>query len=96
MILAKEIQIHIDNGSRFTYEADQIKLQRCLRNQLKSSAEAATILDQCRALQGIPKTDKEVKAECCKVWSRLFFSSLLLSLMFNAIDTGSDIMIMIR
>jgi len=46
--------------------------------------------------QGIPKTERELKAERGKVWSRLFFASLLLSLLFNAIDTGSDILIMIR
>ena len=69
---------------------------RCLRSQLKSSAEAAIILEQSRALQGIPKTQQELKAERGKVWSRLFFASLLLSLLFNAIDTGSDILIMIR
>ena len=94
LILGKEVQIHIE--SPLTHEADQIKLQRCLRTQLKTSAEAATILDQSRALQGIPKTDKELEAEKGKVWSRLFFASLLVSLVFNAIDTGSDIMIMIR
>eukprot|EP00095_Tigriopus_kingsejongensis_P008429 maker-scaffold1302_size49677-snap-gene-0.18 protein:Tk08429 transcript:maker-scaffold1302_size49677-snap-gene-0.18-mRNA-1 annotation:"hypothetical protein DAPPUDRAFT_43071" len=94
LILQKEIQIHCE--SDLTHEADQLKLQRCLRDQLKSSAEAAIILDQVRALQGIPKTERELKAEKCKVWSRLFFSSLLLSLVFNAIDTGSDILIMIR
>ena len=75
---------------------EQIKLQRCLRGQLKSSAEAAIILDQSRALQGIPKTEHELKMEKGKVWSRLFFASLLLMLIFNAIDTGSDILIVIR
>ena len=94
LILRKEIQIHC--VSDITHEADQLKLQRCLRSQLKSSAEAATILDQSRALQGIPKTERELKAEKGKVWSRLFFASLMLSLIFNAIDTGSDILIMIR
>ena len=34
--------------------------------------------------------------EKAKVWSRLFFASLLLSFLFNAIDTGSDILIMFR
>jgi len=43
---------------------------------------AAIILDQSRALQGIPKTERELKAEKGKVWSRLFFASLLLSLIF--------------
>jgi len=94
LILRKEIQIHC--LSDLTHEADQQKLQRCLRGQLKTSAEAATILDQSRALQGIPKTERELKAERGKVWARLFFASLLLSLLFNAIDTGSDILIMIR
>ncbi len=94
LILQKEIQIHCE--SELTHEADQLKLQRCLREQLKSSAEAAIILEQARALQGIPKTERELKAESGKVWSRLFFASLLLSLIFNAIDTGSDILIMIR
>ena len=94
LILGKEVQIHIE--SPLTHEADQIKLQRCLRTQLKTSAEAATILDQSRALQGIPKTEKELEAEKGKVWSRLFFASLLVSLVFNSIDTGSDILIMIR
>ena len=94
LILRKEIQIHC--VSDITHEADQLKLQRCLRDQLKSSAEAAIILEQSRALQGIPKTEKELKAESSKVWSKLFFSSLLLSLIFNAVDTGSDVLIMIR
>ena len=94
LILRKEIQIHIE--SRLTHEADQIKLQRCLRNQLKSSAEASIILEQVRALQGIPKSELELKMETCKVWSRLFFASLLLSLLFNLIDNGSDILIMFR
>ena len=94
LILRKEIQIHVE--SIITHEADQIKLQRCLRNQLKSSAEAAIILEQIRALQGIPKTEHEIKMEACKVWSRLFFSSLLLSLLFNIVDNGSDILIMFR
>ena len=39
---------------------------------------------------------EELSAERCKVWSRLFFASLLVSLLFNAIDTGSDVLIMIR
>ena len=94
LILRKEIQIHVE--SRLTHEADQIKLQRCLRGQLKSSAEAATVLEQVRALQGIPKTEHELKMETCKVWTRLFFASLLLSLLFNLVDNGSDILIMIR
>lgn len=94
LILRKEIQIHC--VSDITHEADQLKLQRCLRQQLKSSAEAAIILEQSRALQGIPKTDRELQAESTKVWSKLFFASLMLSLIFNAIDTGSDILIMIR
>lgn len=94
LILRKEIQIHC--VSEITHEADQLKLQRCLRTQLKSSSEAAIILEQSRALQGIPKTDNELKAERSKVWSKLFFASLLLSLVFNAIDTGSDILIMVR
>ena len=94
-ILRKEIKLHVNNGE-LLHVADQIKLQRCLRGQLKSSAEAAIILDQCRALQGMPKTDHELKMEKAKVWSRLFFASLLLMLLFNAIDTGSDILIVIR
>ncbi len=94
LILRKEIQIHCE--SELTHEADQLKLQRCLRSQLKSSAEAAIVLDQSRALQGIPKTEHELKMERWKVWSKLFFASLLLSLLFNAIDTGSDILIMFR
>ncbi|XP_040571622.1 uncharacterized protein [Lepeophtheirus salmonis] len=94
LILRTEIQVHC--VSDITHEADQLKLQRCLRGQLKSSAEAAIILEQSRALQGIPKTQRELKAERGKVWSRLFFASLLLSIIFNAIDTGSDVLIMIR
>ena len=43
LILRKEIQIHVQ--SDITHESDQLKLQRCLREQLKTSAEAATILD---------------------------------------------------
>ena len=96
LILGKEIQFHCTSASILFHEAKQIELQRCLRTQLKTSAEAATILDQSRALQGIPKTEKELEAEKGKVWSRLFFASLLVSLVFNAIDTGSDIMIMLR
>ena len=69
---------------------------RCLRKQLKSSAEAAIILEQSRAIQGIPKTQRELKAERGKVWTRLFFSTLFLSLIFNAIDIGSDTLILIR
>ncbi len=65
LILRKEIQIHC--VSDITHEADQQKLQRCLRDQLKSSAEAAIILEQARALQGIPKTERELKAERGKV-----------------------------
>ena len=95
LILRKEIQLHV-LGTDMTHVADQLKLQRCLRSQLKSSAEAAIILDQSRALQGIPKTETELKAERGKVWARLFFASLLLTLIFNAIDTGSDILIMFR
>jgi hypothetical protein len=94
LILRKEIEIHC--VSELTHESDQLKLQRCLRSQLKSSAEAAIINEQSRALQGIPKTARELKAEKGKIWSRLFFSTLFLSLIFNAIDTGSDILIMIR
>ena len=69
MILQKEIHVHC--VSEITHDADQLKLKRCLRGQLKSSAEAAMILDQSRALQGIPKTERELKAENGKVWSRL-------------------------
>ena len=50
LILRKEIQLHVCL-SGLTHEADQLKLQRCLRSQLKSSAEAAIILEQSRALQ---------------------------------------------
>ena len=82
--------------SELSHEADQLKLMRCLRGQLKSSAEAAIILEQSRAIQGIPKTTRELKAERGKVWSRLFFSTLFLSLIFNAIDIGSDTLILIR
>ena len=78
------------------HDADQLKLQRCLRGQLKSSAEAAVILEQSRAIQGIPKTARELKAERGKVWTRLFFSTLFLSLIFNAIDIGSDTLILVR
>ena len=94
-ILRKEIQLHVQNGMML-HVSDQIQLQRCLRGQLKSSAEAAIILEQSRALQGIPKTERELKTEKAKVWSRLFFASLLLMLLFNAIDTGSDILIVVR
>lgn len=88
-----------DGGNLFSelsHEADQLKLMRCLRRQLKSSAEAAIILEQSRAIQGIPKTTRELKAERGKVWTRLFFSTLFLSLIFNAIDIGSDTLILIR
>ena len=37
-----------------------------------------------------------LKAEKGKVWTRLFFSTLFLSLIFNAIDIGSDTLILIR
>ena len=95
-ILRKEIKLHVITDIEQFHVTEQINLQRCLRQQLKSSAEAAIILDQSRALQGIPKTDHELKMEKGKVWSRLFFASLLLMLIFNAIDTGSDILIVIR
>ena len=58
LILRKEIQLHVCL-SGLTHEADQLKLQRCLRSQLKSSAEAAIILEQSRALQ-VPRTHKGV------------------------------------
>jgi len=98
LILRKEIEIHCvaEEKDEDIHVANQLKLQRCLRDQLKSSSEAAIINEQCRALQGIPRTTRELKAEKGKVWSRLFFSTLFLSLIFNAIDTGSDILIMIR
>merc|ERR1719458_44007 len=95
LILRKEIEIHCNNGD-LAHESDQRTLQRCIRKQLKSSAEAAVILQQVRDLQGIPKTEKELKAEKGKVWARLFFSTLFLSLIFNAIDIGSDTLILIR
>mgnify|MGYP001227993765 FL=1 len=94
LVLRKEIEIHCI--SDLTHEPDQLKLMRCLRGQLKSSAEAAIILEQSRAIQGIPKTQRELKAEKGKVWTRLFFSTLFLSLIFNAIDIGSDTLILIR
>ena len=94
LILRKEIEIHCI--SELSHEADQLKLQRCLRGQLKSSAEAAMILEQSRAIQGIPKTARELKAERGKVWTKLFFSTLFLSLIFNAIDIGSDTLILLR
>jgi len=94
LILRKEIEIHCI--SELSHEADQLKLQRCLRGQLKSSAEAAIILEQSRAIQGIPKTLKELKAEKGKVWSKLFFATLFLSLIFNAVDIGSDTLILLR
>jgi len=94
LILRKEIEIHCI--SELSHEADQLMLMRCLREQLKSSAEAAIILEQSRAIQGIPKTTRELKAERGKVWTRLFFSTLFLSLIFNAIDIGSDTLILIR
>jgi len=94
LILRKEIEIHCI--SELSHEADQLKLQRCLRGQLKSSAEAAIILEQSRAIQGIPKTARELKAERGKVWSKLFFATLFLSLIFNAIDIGSDTLILLR
>jgi len=95
LILRKEIEIHCINGE-LAHVPDQLKLQRCLRKQLKSSAEAAIVLEQAKALQGMPKTTKELKAEKGKVWSRLFFATLFLSLIFNAIDIGSDTLILIR
>jgi len=94
LILRKEIEIHCI--SELSHEADQLKLQRCLRGQLKSSAEAAIILEQSRAIQGIPKTARELKAERGKVWSKLFFATLFLSLIFNAVDIGSDTLILLR
>ena len=50
-ILRKEIQLHVIIGTETHHVTEQIHMQRCLRKQLKSSAEAAIILDQCRALQ---------------------------------------------
>lgn len=82
LILRREIEIHCSKyalqsspqltspylpSGEITHESDQRKLQRCLREQLKSSAEAAVILQQVRDLQGIPKTDKELKSEKGKV-----------------------------
>merc|ERR550534_773541 len=95
LILRREIEIHCNNGD-LAHESDQRTLQRCIRKQLKSSAEAAVILQQVRDLQGIPKTEKELKAEKGKVWTKLFFSTLFLSLIFNAIDIGSDTLILLR
>ncbi|CAB4066236.1 ALDH5A1 [Lepeophtheirus salmonis] len=66
LILRTEIQVHC--VSDITHEADQLKLQRCLRGQLKSSAEAAIILEQSRALQGIPKNSKGAKS---RTWKKL-------------------------
>ena len=76
--------------------ADNLKLQKCLRSQMKSSAEVAVILAQIRDLQGIPKTDHELKMETCKVWCRVFWASLLLYLIFQVIDTGADLIVLFR
>ena len=86
------LQIHVIGGE-LTHVADNIQMQRCLQGQLKSSAEAALILQQARDLQGIPKTEQELKTERCKVWCQLFWSSFILSFLFNLIDTGSDLLI---
>ena len=80
-------------GGELTHVTDNINMQRCLQGQLKSSAEAALILQQARDLQGIPKTEQELKTERCKVWCQLFWSSFILSFLFNLIDTGSDLLI---
>ena len=74
-----------EKAADIKHEKEQIALQRCLRSQLKSSAEAAIILDQSRYLQGIPFTKTELKAERCKIWSKLFFASFLLFLLFQFI-----------
>ena len=76
--------------------ADNLKLQKCIRSQMKSSAEVAVILAQIRDLQGIPKTDHELKMETCKVWCRVFWASLLLYLIFQVIDTGADLIVLFR
>ena len=55
------------DGGPLTHVSDNIQMQRCLQRQLKSSAEAAIILQQARDLQGIPKTEQELKTERCKV-----------------------------
>ena len=55
------------DGGPLTHVSDNIQMQRCLQSQLKSSAEAAIILQQARDLQGIPKTEQELKTERCKV-----------------------------
>ena len=55
------------DGGPLTHVSGNIQMQRCLQSQLKSSAEAAIILQQARDLQGIPKTEQELKTERCKV-----------------------------
>ena len=76
--------------------ADQQVLRKCIRSQVKSSAEAAVILEQIRALQGMPKTDHELKMETCKVWCRVFWASLLLFVIFQIIDTGADLIVLFK
>ena len=92
----------IEDASKKQYDreekhyADQQVLRKCIRSQVKSSAEAAVILEQIRALQGMPKTDHELKMETCKVWCRVFWASLLLFVIFQIIDTGADLIVLFK
>ena len=49
-----------------------------------------------RDLQGIPKTDHEFKTETCKVWCRLFWTSLLLYVPhLSRYHTGADLIVLL-
>ena len=93
-ILRLEIQLHcLSEGS---HDRDQISLKRCMRDQLKSSADSTLIQRQLEYMQGIPKTKHELKMEKCRVWSSLFFSVLLLGISYSSLDYGSDIILVSR
>ena len=91
-ILRLEIQLHC--LSEASHDRDQISLKRCMRDQLKSSADSTIIQRQLEYMQGIPKTKHELKMEKCRVWSSLFFSVLLFS--YLSLDYGSDIILVTR
>ena len=93
-ILRLEIPLHC--LSEETHARDQISLKRCMRDQLKSSADSTLIQRQLEYMQGIPKTEHELKMEKCRIWSSLFFSVLLLGVTYSTLDYGSDIILVTR
>ena len=99
VILRLEIQLHCLSDSAVSEEnhvRDQINLKRCMRDQLKSSADSSRIQWQLEYLQGLPRTDHELKMEKCRVWCGLFWSVLVLGVFYSALDYGSDILLVTR